>query len=220
MDTVSQPARPAVEYRPRVLAFGATGAAIGRKMNRALSKRLGCRAALSIILAAAAPAALMEAIPAATAQTVVDPATAFLTKNRAAKGVVETASGLQYQVLTPGSGTETPTDQDMALVNYEGRLIDGTTFDKSPQPTPMPITGVVPGFSEALKLMPKGAKYRFWIKPSLGYGSEASGPIPANSVLVFDVEMVDFLPETVVRRMMWENEQNARAPASGAPQAQ
>lgn len=142
------------------------------------------------------------AVPAAAAQAVADPAAAFLSTNRAAAGVVETASGLQYKVLTPGQDDSKPTDQDIALVNYEGRLTDGTSFDKSAQPTPMPIAGVVPGFAEGLKLMARGAKYRFWIKPELGYGSEAQGPIPANSVLVFDVELLDFLPETTVRQMV------------------
>ncbi|MEO7689428.1 MAG: FKBP-type peptidyl-prolyl cis-trans isomerase [Sphingomonas sp.] len=156
------------------------------------------------------------AMPALAVQAAPDPAAAFLSTNRTASGVVETASGLQYKVLTPGQGDAKPTDQDIALVNYEGRLIDGTSFDKSTQPTPMPVAGVVPGFAEGLKLMARGAKYRFWIKPELGYGSEGSGPIPANSVLVFDVEMLDFLPEAVVRQMM-EQQQSQAAPTA-APQ--
>jgi FKBP-type peptidyl-prolyl cis-trans isomerase 2 len=77
----------------------------------------------------------------------------------------------------------------------------------------MPVTAVVPGFSEALKLMPKGAKYRFWIKPSLAYGDEASGPIPAHSVLIFDVELIDFLPEATVRQM----QQEQSAPGASPP---
>jgi FKBP-type peptidyl-prolyl cis-trans isomerase FkpA len=126
----------------------------------------------------------------------------FMTRNARAKGVTATASGLQYKVLTPGqTGGPRPTDTDVALVNYEGKLLDGTTFDKSQQPTPMPIAGVVPGFSEALKLMPKGSKYRIWLPPQLGYGDKAAGPIPAGSTLVFDVELLDFLPESVVRQM-------------------
>jgi len=126
----------------------------------------------------------------------------FLTRNARASGVVTTASGLQYKVLEPGQpGAAKPTATDVALVTYEGKLLDGTTFDKSPQPVPMPVSGVVPGFSEALKLMPKGAKYRLWLKPSLGYGDKAAGPIPANSTLTFDVQLIDFLPEQVLRQM-------------------
>ncbi|MEG3166011.1 FKBP-type peptidyl-prolyl cis-trans isomerase [Sphingomonas sp. PB2P19] len=134
-----------------------------------------------------------------------------LARNARAKGVITTPSGLQYKVLEKGTGTAKPTDADVALVEYEGKLLNGTTFDKSQQPTPMPVAGVVPGFSEALKLMPKGSKYRVWIKPSLGYGDKATGPIPANSALVFDVKLLDFLPESVVRQMQ------AQQGAAGMP---
>jgi hypothetical protein len=120
-----------------------------------------------------------------------------MTFNSWAPGVKTTASGLQYKVLTPGKG-KNPTDSDVALINYEGKLLDGTTFDKSQQPTPMPIKGVVPGFSEALKLMSKGAKFRVWIPAKLGYGEKGAGPIPANATLVFDIELIDFLPQAVI----------------------
>ncbi|WP_137785861.1 FKBP-type peptidyl-prolyl cis-trans isomerase [Sphingomonas sp. 3P27F8] len=139
----------------------------------------------------------------------------FLARNARQKGVMTTASGLQYQVLTPGAGAK-PTDTDVVLVNYEGKLLNGTTFDKSQQPTPFPVTGVVPGFSEGLKLMPKGSKYRFWIKPSLGYKDKATGPIPANSVLVFDVELIDFLPETVLRQMQMQQQMQQQMGGAGA----
>ena len=102
----------------------------------------------------------------------------FMTRKARASGVTVTASGLQIMTLTPGKGAH-PTDADVALINYEGRLLDGKTFDKSQQPTPMPIKGTVPGFSEALKLMQKGGKYRIWIPAKLGYGDKAAGPIPA-----------------------------------------
>jgi FKBP-type peptidyl-prolyl cis-trans isomerase FkpA len=123
----------------------------------------------------------------------------FLTRNARSPGVETTASGLQYKALVPGKGAH-PTDADVALINYEGKLLDGKTFDKSQQPTPMPVKGVVPGFSEALKLMNKGAKYRVWIPAKLGYGDKGAGPIPANSTLVFDIELVDFLPQSVVEQ--------------------
>lgn len=144
----------------------------------------------------------------------------FLAKNRSAdKTIVETPSGLQYKVLAPGKGPK-PTDTDVALINYEGKLTNGTTFDKSPQPTPLQVSSVVPGFSEALKLMPKGSKYRVWIKPSLGYGDKSTGPIPANSVLVFDVEMVDFISEAKLRQLQMQQQmmQGAAGPG-GAPGA-
>ena len=142
----------------------------------------------------------------------------FLARNARADGVVTTASGLQYKVLEPGqAGGARPTDTDVALVNYEGKLLNGTTFDKSQQPTPFPVAGVVPGFSEVLKLMPKGAKYRVWMKPSLGYGDKATGAIPANSTLVFDVELLDFLPEAVVRQMQARQQQMMGGMPGGLP---
>lgn len=164
---------------------------------------------LGILLAAIAAAALAWQVP-------TDPGVAFLGKNARQTGVVTTVSGLQYQVLEKGQAGASPTDTDVALVNYEGKLIDGTTFDKSQQPTPMPVSGVVPGFSEALKLMHKGSKYRFWIKPSLGYGDKASGPIPANSVLVFDIELLDFLPEAVICQMQMQQQMQGGG-AGGMP---
>ncbi|MEO7681954.1 MAG: FKBP-type peptidyl-prolyl cis-trans isomerase [Sphingomonas sp.] len=130
------------------------------------------------------------------------PATAFMRHNRSAdSSIVQTASGLQYKALSPGTGTAKPADSDIALVVYEGKLIDGTTFDKSQQPTPMKVSGAVPGFSEALKLMTKGARYRFWLPPVLGYGDKAMGPIPANSVLQFDVTLLDWKSEAEIRQM-------------------
>ena len=167
---------------------------------------------VGVALAFVAAAALAMQAP-------VDPVTAFLAKNRHAKGVIETPSGLQYKVLQPGQGDAKPTDADVALVNYEGKLLDGTTFDKSQQPTPMPVTGVVPGFSEALKLMTKGSKYQFWIKPSLGYGAEAKGPIPANSVLAFTVDLLDFIPEATLRQMQMQQQMQQQQMQGGAPGA-
>ncbi len=123
-------------------------------------------------------------------QTAAD---AFLAANARVRGVLHTASGLQYRVLEAGEGTARPTDSDVALVTYVGTLTNGTVFDRSKQATPMPVAGVVPGFAEALKLMPKGARYRVWIKPSLGYGDERTGPIPPGSVLAFDIDLLDFI---------------------------
>jgi FKBP-type peptidyl-prolyl cis-trans isomerase FkpA len=163
-------------------------------------------------------------------QTPQDPLASFLAKNAKSTGVVTTASGLQYQVLTAGQGDAKPTDTDVTLVNYTGKLLDGSTFDQSQQPTPMPVSGVVPGFAEALKLMPKGSKYRFWIKPELGYGAPRPAGAPplegkaaelAKQVLVFDVELLDFLPEAVIRQMQMQQQgmmpQGAMPPGASAP---
>ncbi len=143
-----------------------------------------------------------------------------MTLNAYASGVKTTASGLQYKVLTPGTGPH-PTDTDVALVNYEGKLVDGTTFDKSQQPTPMPVKGVVPGFSEGLKSMNKGAKYRFWLPAKLAYGKKGAGPIPPDAPLVFDVELIEFLPQSVIeqyqrQQQMMGDDPNASG-SGGAP---
>ncbi|URW74464.1 FKBP-type peptidyl-prolyl cis-trans isomerase [Sphingomonas donggukensis] len=163
---------------------------------------------VGLVLAVVAAAALAMQAP-------VDPVAQFLARNARTSGVVTTPSGLQYRVLSKGQGAA-PTDADVALINYVGKLTDGTIFDQSRQPTPMPVAGVVPGFSEAMKLMPKGSKYRLWIKPSLGYGDKAAGPIPANSVLEFDVEMLDYLPEAMVRQMQ-QQQQMQGAPGAVPP---
>lgn len=148
----------------------------------------------------------------------------FLAWNRSQPGVTETASGLQYRVIEAGEGP-TPTDTDLTLINYTGMFRNGETFDASRQPTPMSPTQVVPGFGEGLKLMPKGAKYRFWIKPELAYGAEArTDPqtgreaMPANSLLIFDVEMIDFVPEAVVRQMQMQQQLQGAIPGGpGGP---
>jgi FKBP-type peptidyl-prolyl cis-trans isomerase FkpA len=115
---------------------------------------------------------------------------AFLAHNAHEAGVITTESGLQYKVLEEGTGPS-PTSSDVALVGYKGALLDGTVFDENPQ-APMPIDGVVPGFSEGLQKMKKGGKYKLWIPSELGYGAEDNGPIPGGSVLVFDVTLHDF----------------------------
>lgn len=138
----------------------------------------------------------------------------FLAWNGGQSGVQTTASGLQYKVLKAGEGGK-PTDSDVALVSYKGTLRDGTVFDQNER-TPMPVSQVVPGFSEGLKQMQKGGKYRLWIKPELGYGARAAGPIPPNSVLVFDVELIEFLPMAVLQQMQMQ-QMMGRGAQGGAP---
>ncbi|MFD1949409.1 FKBP-type peptidyl-prolyl cis-trans isomerase [Sphingomonas arantia] len=131
------------------------------------------------------------------------PASEFLASNAKKSGVQTTPSGLQYQVIKPGTGPRA-TAQDTAIVTYDGKLADGSTFDASEShggPTPMPVGRMIPGFSEGLQLMNAGSKYRFWISPELGYGPQAMPDprtgkvvIPANSLLVFDVEMLGIAP--------------------------
>jgi FKBP-type peptidyl-prolyl cis-trans isomerase len=132
-------------------------------------------------------------LAAACATVPTPPATApgpdFLARNAAAKNVVTTASGLQYFVVASGPKTgRPPVAGDTVTFDYEGKLTTGETFDSSfERGTPLtgPVDGFVPGFTEALKLMRPGDEWIVWVPPALGYGSEASGPIPANSVLRF-----------------------------------
>lgn len=176
---------------------------------------------LGIIVAIAAAVALAWVGTSTPAVVASMPNAQFLEANKQAAGVKETASGLQIQTLTEGTGAS-PTDSDVALVMYKGALRNGQEFDASQQPTPLPVQGMIPGFSEALKLMKKGGKYRIWIKPELGYGSEPktdprSGRevIPANSLLVFEVELMEFLPMSVYQQMM--QQQMGGGMPGGAP---
>lgn len=123
---------------------------------------------------------------------------AFLQKNKNEAGIKTTASGLQYQVLKEGSGP-IPTDKDVVTAHYEGKLINGQKFDSSydrNQPADFPVTGVIPGWTEALKLMKVGTKMKLFVPPELGYGASPRPGIPPNSVLVFDVELMGIKADT------------------------
>lgn len=121
------------------------------------------------------------------------PAAAFLAANARQPGVVTSASGLQYRWIAKGAGP-TPGDDDVVTVAYTGRLADGTVFDSSPRAS-FAVGGVVPGFAEALRRMPRGSRLRVWVPPPLGYRDRAAGPIPPQSALVFDIHMIDFAPK-------------------------
>jgi FKBP-type peptidyl-prolyl cis-trans isomerase len=119
----------------------------------------------------------------------------FLAENGKKAGVVTTASGLQYQVLTEGKGAK-PAASDGVKVNYKGMLLDGTEFDSSykrGEPAVLPLQGVIPGWSEGLQLMQVGSKYKFWIPAKLAYGEQAPPMIGPNQVLEFEVELLDIV---------------------------
>lgn len=118
----------------------------------------------------------------------------YLDANKAKPGVVVTASGLQYKIIKPGAGGS-PTAASTAKVHYRGTLIDGTEFDSSykrGKPAEFGVGQVIRGWTEALQLMKRGAKYELTIPSELAYGPRDTGTIPANSVLNFEVELIDF----------------------------
>jgi FKBP-type peptidyl-prolyl cis-trans isomerase FkpA/FKBP-type peptidyl-prolyl cis-trans isomerase FklB len=120
---------------------------------------------------------------------------AFLEANRAKEGVVTTASGLQYQIIEAGKGAK-PLANDMVRVHYRGTLTNGQQFDSSydrGQPSEFRLNEVIAGWNEALQLLNVGSKAKLFIPPELAYGSSPRPGIPANSVLVFDVELLDIV---------------------------
>jgi len=114
----------------------------------------------------------------------------FLEENKKKEGVVTTASGLQYKIIKAGEGAK-PKATDTVSVNYRGTLINGTEFDKSKDPVSFQVEGVIPGWVEALQMMPVGSKWQLFIPASLAYGEQAPPQIGPNQTLVFDVELLD-----------------------------
>ncbi len=117
----------------------------------------------------------------------------FLAENKTKEGVKTTDSGLQYKVLTMGDGAR-PAATDTVKVHYKGTLLNGTEFDSSyarNEPISFALNRVIAGWTEGVQLMPVGSKFIFYIAPDLAYGAGGGGPIPPNSTLVFEVELLD-----------------------------
>lgn len=138
----------------------------------------------------------MQAQAAEKHQALASAGEAFLAENAKKTGVTVTASGLQYEVITQGSGP-IPTATSKVKTHYHGTLIDGTVFDSSVnrgQPIDFPVNGVIAGWTEALQLMPVGSKWRLYIPHNLAYGERgAGGSIAPFSALIFDVELIDIV---------------------------
>lgn len=120
-------------------------------------------------------------------------ADSFLAAVAEREGVQTTESGLMYEVVEPGDGP-TPDAEDQVVVHYRGTLPDGTQFDSSydrGEPATFSLQGVIPGFAEGIQLMSVGSTYRLYIPPDLGYGPQGTGPIPPNSALVFELELLE-----------------------------
>lgn len=141
---------------------------------------------LRFLLIALLPTTLM-------AQTALEKGEQFLTENAKKPGIKTTASGLQYEVLTEGTG-KSPKATDTVLVHYKGTLLDGKEFDSSYKrnaPIEFPLNGVIPGWTEGVQLMKEGGKTRFFIPSNLAYGKRgAGGAIGPDETLIFDVELL------------------------------
>ncbi len=119
---------------------------------------------------------------------------AYRQQNAAKEGVVTTDSGLQYEVLREGDGPH-PTEDSRVRVHYRGTFVDGTPFDSSygGEPAVFVTGAMIPGFAEALQLMPVGSQYRVVIPPDMGYGEQGGGPIGPNSTLIFEIELLEIV---------------------------
>lgn len=117
---------------------------------------------------------------------------AFLAENKKKEGVITLPSGLQYKIITAGTG-KMPTINDKVLCHYRGTFVDGKEFDSSytrGEPITFPLTGVIKGWTEALQLMPVGSKWKLFIPSEIAYGEYGKGDIGPNSTLVFDIELI------------------------------
>jgi FKBP-type peptidyl-prolyl cis-trans isomerase len=149
---------------------------------------------LSTIFAIAIGLTLFSLANAGTPEENKTAGEAFLKENAKKPNVKTTASGLQYEVLTPGKGKANPAATDNVTVHYKGTSLDGKEFDSSysrGEPTSFPLNGVIPGWTEGVQLMTEGAKYKFYIPSNLAYGENgAGGSIGPNETLIFEVELI------------------------------
>ena len=134
---------------------------------------------------------------AAEGKTNLEEGAAFLAENAKKPGVQTTPSGLQYQVVSEGTGPK-PKASDVVRVHYKGTMLDGETFDSSydrGEPATFPLAAVVPGWQEGIQLMPVGSKFKLWVPGKLGYGDKVppGAPIGPNATLVFDVELLEIV---------------------------
>ena len=139
--------------------------------------------------------AKMQALAEESARAAGKAGLEFLERNGAREGVITLASGLQYEVISDGTGA-TPTASSTVRTHYEVTLISGKVFDSSykrGQPAEFPVGGVIAGWTEALQLMKEGAKWRLYIPSNLAYGERAAGSIPPHSTLIFDIELIEVL---------------------------
>lgn len=149
---------------------------------------------LSIVIAILTGITMLSMANATTPEENKAVGSAFLAANAKKDHIVTTKSGLQYEILTAGTGTKSPSATDNVTVHYKGTTIDGEEFDSSYRrgaPATFPLNAVIPGWTEGVQLMKEGAKYRFYIPSELAYGENGAGrSIGPNSALIFDVELI------------------------------
>jgi FKBP-type peptidyl-prolyl cis-trans isomerase FklB len=166
-------------------------ALVSRAINDILS---GKKALLDDQAANACVTKLMNNMQEEKSKPIIEEGKAFLAKNKKRPEVKTTASGLQYEIITEGTGIK-PTVLDTFVCHYRGTLINGTEFDASynrGEPLIYPVSAVIRGWTEGLQLMPVGSKYKFYIPYDLAYGTNDQGPaIPGGSTLIFEVELLD-----------------------------
>lgn len=137
----------------------------------------------------------MERMKSAKVQPNIDQGKAFMASNKKRPEVKETASGIQYEVVTLGTGPK-PADTSVVKVHYHGTFLNGEKFDSSRdrgQPITFSLDQVIAGWKEALQLMPVGSRFKFWIPYNLGYGLQDYNGIPGGSTLAFDIELIDIV---------------------------
>jgi FKBP-type peptidyl-prolyl cis-trans isomerase FklB len=137
----------------------------------------------------------LEAEKQAGAQSIIDEGIAYLEENKKREEIQVTDSGLQYEIITKGDG-DVPAEANVIKAHYNGFLIDGTKFDSSydrGEPLDIPVKGVIPGWTEALLLMPVGSKWKLHIPQELAYGLAGAGEIPPGAALIFDIELLDIV---------------------------
>jgi FKBP-type peptidyl-prolyl cis-trans isomerase len=173
-----------------VLAQAMSDSFAGKKSKMTEEQSLAVQQAFTARLQARQEAERLEAAEKGKAE-----GAKFLEANKAKPDVKVTDSGLQYQVVRAGNGPK-PAATDVVRVHYKGTLLDGTVFDSSydrGQPAEFGLDQVIPGWAEGVALMPVGSKYMFWIPSDLGYGEAGGGPIPPNSMLTFEVELIEIV---------------------------
>lgn len=143
-------------------------------------------------------------------------AKAFAAEGNGVSAIERTASGLQFQTVKAGTGAK-PTDTDVVLLGYKGTLATGKEFDANPRAA-FPVRGLVPGFTEALKMMQRGGSYKLCLPPAIGYAGQANERIPANSTLLFDVDLLDFKSMAEVQALERQAQMQQQG-QGGAPEA-